>query len=195
MLDHMSALRTFLDAQGTGPLVDSASLIARLGPVWPTLAGGTAESMEPWKLGRIENCEWLPPLLTFVVERHLNVGADGTRADLQTWTVNLDSSTALPATIGYRQRLSRSVPARVAPLVADVVRLVVNSLDDGRLAWSVGRQTVRIAIGAIILDDGPKKTVAGRRRRFQRLLKSEMAAAGWTKTGPATFEHAPTPAG
>jgi hypothetical protein len=39
-------------------------------PVWADLEGASDEAMEPWKLGRMENPEWLPPVLTFVVERH-----------------------------------------------------------------------------------------------------------------------------
>jgi hypothetical protein len=195
MLDHMSVLRTFLDAQGTGPVVDGKGLIASLGPVWSTLAGASDEAMEPWKLGRLENPVWRPPVLTFVIERHSEAGLEGTHMSLQLWTIDLDSATAIPATIGYRQKLARSAPVRVAPLVAEVVRLVVNGLDDRRLTWSIDRQTVDIAVGEIILDEGPKPTVAGRKRRFRVRLRREMAAAGWTKTGPATFRRAQSDVG
>jgi hypothetical protein len=187
MLDHMSVLRTFLDAQGTGPVVDGKGLIAHLGPVWPTLAGAGDETMEPWKLGRMENPVWQPPVLTFVIERHGGSALESTHASLQAWTIDLNWVTAIPATIGYREGLARPAPLRVASLVAEIVRLVVNGLDDRRLKWSIDRQTVDIAVGEIILDDGPKVTVAGRKRRFRVRLKREMAAAGWTKTGPATF--------
>jgi hypothetical protein len=39
MLDPVSTLRRFLDAQGAGPIVDIEGLIVRLTPVWPDLDG------------------------------------------------------------------------------------------------------------------------------------------------------------
>jgi hypothetical protein len=123
MLDPMSVLRTFLDAQGTGPLVDSEGLIACLMPVWPNLEGAGDEAMEPWKLGRMENPGWLPPVLTFVVERHGGTVLGSTSADRQTWTVNLDSATAIPATSGYRQIRPRAARLDVDSVVAEVTDL------------------------------------------------------------------------
>ena len=185
--DALILLRTFLDAQGIGPVLDAQGLIASLAPVWPNFAGARDEAMEPWKLGRIENPEWRPPVLTFIVERHAERGLGRTRASLQAWTIDLNWAIAIPAAIGSRPGLARPAPVRVAPLVAEVLRLVVNRLDDPWLKWSVDRTTVHVAVGEIILGDGPKPTVAGRRKRFGALLRSEMAQAGWTKTGPATF--------
>ena len=47
MLDPMTDLRAFLDAQGAGPLVDRAGLVARLMPVWSDLEGASDWAMEP----------------------------------------------------------------------------------------------------------------------------------------------------
>jgi len=187
MLDPMSVLRTFLDAQGAGPVADGEGLIARLVPVWPDLEGADDQAMEPRKLRRMENPEWRPPVLTFAVERHGGTVLGSARADRQTWTVNLDSATALPATSGYRQLRQRAAPLRVEPLVAEVVRLVGNSLDHKWLKWSADHETVSIAVGQIIPAGGPKQTLDSQRRRFGAKLQSAMAEAGWAKTAPATF--------
>ena len=187
MLDPMRVLRTFLDAQGAGPLVDTEGLIACLMPVWADLEGAGDEAMEPWKLGRMENPEWLPPVLTFVVERHGGTVLGSTRADRQTWTVNLDLATAIPATSGYRKIRPRAARLDVEPLVAEVMRLVVDGIEDKRLKWSADHGTVRIAVGQFIPAGGPMQTVEGRRKRFRVKLESAMAEAGWAKTAPGTY--------
>lgn len=187
MLDPMRVLRSFLDAQGAGPLVDTEGLITCLMPVWADLDGARDDAMEPRKLGRLENPEWLPPVLTFVVERHGGTVLGSTRADLQTWTVNLDLETATPTTSGYRQIRPRATRLDVEPLVSEVIGLVVDGADDKRLKWSADHGTVRIAVGQFIPAGGPKQTVGGRRKRFREKLERAMAEAGWAKTGPGTY--------
>lgn len=179
-----------LDAQGAGPLVDRAGLVARLIPVWPDLEGANDWAMEPRKLSRMENPEWLPPVLTFVVERHGGTENGSSRADLRTWTVNLDAATAISATTGRRQLRPQAARLDVGPIVDEVMRLVVDGLDDPRLKWSADHGTVRIAVGQFIPATGSQQTVAGRRKRFGAKLRSAMAEAGWAKTGPATFVRA-----
>ena len=190
MLDPFSQLRGFLDTQGPGPIGDIEGLIVRLMSVWPDLEGSSWEAMEPRKLGRMEKPEWRPPLLTFVVERHGGTVNGSTRADLQTWTVNLDSATAIPATSRYRQLRPRAARLDVEPLVAEAVRLVVGNIEDKRLKWSPDHETVRITVAQFIPAVGPAQTVEGRRKRFGAKLQSAMAEAGWTKTTAGTFVRA-----
>jgi hypothetical protein len=190
MLDPMKDLWTFLDAQGAGPLADREGLIARLMPVWLDLEGASDWAMEPRKLGRMENPEWLSPVLRFVVERHGGTVNGSSRADLQTWTVNLDAATAISATTGRQQLRPQAARLEVGPIVSEVMRLVVDGIDDTRLKWSADRRTVRIAVGQFIPAVGPQQTVDGRRKRFGAKLQSAMAEAGWAKTGPATFARA-----
>lgn len=194
MPDSMGAVRTFLDAQGTGPLADTGGLIARLARAWPDLAGSGGEAMEPRRLGRLVDPEWLPPVLTFVVERHGGTVRGSTRADRQRWTVDLDAGTAVPATIGYRQLRPRAARLDVDSIVADVVRLVAGGVDDERLRWSADRGTVRVAVGRLVPAGGPKQTVEGRRRRVGARLQVATAEAGWSKTAAATFTRSPADA-
>lgn len=191
MLDHMRVLQAHLDAQRPGHLVDPAGLIACLGPVWPSLAGGRSAAMEPGKLARVENASWRPPVLTFTVERHREPGVRGVRAELEAWTVDIDAATAVAKTVAYRQTLEPAGPPRVASLVREIARLIVNRLDDPMLAWAVGGASVRVAVDDLVGRDGSQKTAAGRRRRFRYRLRKELAAAGWASTGPSTFRNAP----
>ena len=136
--------------------------------------------MASWKLGRMEGPEWRPPLLTFSIERHGAMVLGGTRADLQRWTVNLDTLTASVEVAGRRQLRPLAPRLNVAPLVAEIVELVAAGVEDDRLGWSTDRQTVRVRISKIIPADGFQQTVAGRRKRFRDKLTAAMAASGWS---------------
>ena len=61
------------------------------------------EAMEPYKLNRMEKAEWQPPILSFVVERHGGTALGSTRADLQHWTVNVETKEANCHIAGHRQ--------------------------------------------------------------------------------------------
>jgi len=188
MSPDLAALRRFLAATGPGPIEDAAALIALLAAVWPSLDGADDEAMGSWKLHRMEGPEWRPPLLTFSIERHGAVVLGGTRADLQRWTVNLDTLTASVEVAGHRQLRPLAPRLNVAPLVAEIVELVAAGVEDDRLGWSPDRQTVRVRIGKIIPADGFAQTVAGRRKRFRDKLRAAMAASGWSVgTAVGTF--------
>jgi hypothetical protein len=161
----LAALRRFLAATEQGPIEDAAALIALLAAVWPSLDGADDEAMASWKLGRMEGPEWRPPLLTFVIERHGGFVLGSTRAELQQWTVDLDTLTASVEGVGRRQLRPLAPRLNVAPLVAEIVELIAAGIDDDRLGWSSDRQTVRVRIGKIIPADGFAQTVAGRRKR------------------------------
>jgi hypothetical protein len=180
MSRNLAALRRFLAAAGPGHIKDADALIELLAAVWPSLVGADDEAMASRKLGRMEDPEWRPPLLTFSIERHGAVVLGGTRADLQQWTVNLDTLTASVEGAGRRQLRSLAPRLNVAPIVAETVELVAAGLEDDRLGWSPDRQTVRVRIGKIIPADGFQQTVAGRRKRFRDKLTAAMAASGWS---------------
>jgi hypothetical protein len=188
MSPDLAALRRFLAAAGPGPIEDAVALIALLAAVWPSLDGADDEAMASWKLGRMEGPEWRPPLLTFVIERHGGFVLGSTRAELQQWTVNLDTLTASVEVAGRRQLRPLAPRLNVARLVAEIMELVAAGVEDDRLGWSADRQTVRVRISKIIPADGFQQTVAGRRKRFRDKLRAAMAASGWSVgTAAGTF--------
>ncbi len=179
MSSALDALRQFLTAAGPGRIGDEHRLIELLAAVWPSLDGADDEAMASSKVGRLEDPEWQPPLLTFRIERHGALVLGGTRADMQTWTVDLNHATATPTDDGYRQLVPRAAPLKVEPLVAEIVELVAAGAADDRLKWSPDRGTVRIIIGKAIPDDGFQRTVAGRRKRLRGKLGPALGASGW----------------
>ena len=180
MSGDLAALRRFLADVGPGHIEDAGALIEHLAPVWPSFSGPYDEAMSSGKLGRIEDPKWQPPLLTFVIERHGGFVLGSTRAELQQWTVDLDTLTASAEGVGRRQLRPLAPRLNVAPLVAEIAELIAAGIDDDRLGWSSDRQTVRVRIGKIIPADGFAQTVAGRRRRFRDRLTAALAASGWS---------------
>jgi hypothetical protein len=181
------ALRKLLDQDGpnTGEL---KPLLAR---AWPDLLGGEDTSMDSRKLDRIEEPKWTPPILSFRIERHgAMVGGGSSRAEVQSWEVDLDASTASVVHSTWRQVRPVSPRFDAQGLADELVALVDGGAEDSRLEWSEDRSTVRIALNKIEpLSQGFKDTLAGRRRRFAPALDSAMAQAGWHRSGNRTYVY------
>ena len=88
------ALRDYLNAHRHDPMSDQEELVRLLAQVWPSLAGASDEAMAGWKLDRMEDVSWEPPLLSFRIERHGGTRLGSTRASMQIWTIDLDAGTA-----------------------------------------------------------------------------------------------------
>ena len=177
---RFAALRRYLDALGPGPIEDADALLEFLEPVWPSLAGADAGKMETWKLDRIEEAEWWPPLLSFVIERHGSLALGATRAELTEWVVDLELRSASVAKGRHRQLRAMAPRLKVEPIAAELVRLIVDGHDDRRLSWSIDRTRVRVLISEIVPSNGYRQTVAGRRKRLAVSLGPSLAEAGWS---------------
>ncbi len=92
---ELDDLRLYLSTLPPGPVPDIEGLLARLKPAWHHLEGSESNSMAAYKLDRIEDPDWAPPILSFVVDRHGATVLGSTRGELQHWTVNLDTDEAI----------------------------------------------------------------------------------------------------
>jgi hypothetical protein len=184
----LGELREFLAPREPGALTGCVGLEAVLAAAWPELDGADAEAMRSDKLyGRVENPQWEPPRLTFVVERHGQTVNGSSRASLHTWTVDVAAGTATCRVGRFRQLRPRSSPFDVGPVVAELVAAIAAEAADPRLRW-LGTEVVRVQIGQIVPDSGPAQTVQGRRRRLREALTAALAARGWSAAeGPNTY--------
>lgn len=179
MSDSRVELRRFLERNGPGKVTGIADLAHLLAPVWPDLAGSREQAMESWKLNRMEDPVWRPPILSFRMERHgAIVGGGSTRAEIQTWMVDLERGYADIGSSTWRQVTKAAPRLNVVPIVAEVVQEVKAGTDDPRLKWSPDRSVVTIRVNEIV-GPGFAQTVAGRRRRFAERLLPAMADIGW----------------
>ena len=178
MTDPVEALRSYLESEGT-----AGEMLGLLERAWPLLSGGSETSMESWKVERIESPVWHAPLLTFQIERHgAIVGGGSTRAELQTWTVDLETGDAVVVESSWRQVRPRAARFDATILANELAELISHHELDGRLAWAADHSSVEVLLRQIPeLTVGFKQTLSGRRQRFGAALDSALRPRGWER--------------
>jgi hypothetical protein len=150
--------------------------------------------MADYKLRRMEGPSWDPPRLSFKIDRHGGTCMGSSRAEVQSWKVNLDTGTAECDYAGHRQLRKTHPKLEVEPIADGLIELIVAGRSDARLKWLEAGRRVRILIGRVPpeTDDRgrplAKDTVASRRRRMARALEARLRVVGWTKA-PGTAPH------
>lgn len=178
-------LRQFLTELSPGPVPAETEpeLVQLLEDCWGMFSGSTEEAMEAYKLSRMEEPEWNTPVLAFITTRHGGTALGSTRAEKQCWYVDLDRLEAERQVIGYRQLYPRQAPSYVEPIADELAKLIISGSQDERLQWSsAGR--LQIHTGKILLSDiSPKRTLEGRRKRFNKALEERLTPYGWRRYG------------
>lgn len=179
------SLRAHLAGLPPGPISDATKVQRLLADAWDCLAVPHDGGMKPNKLyGRMEDVRWSPPILKFVIERHGGTVLGSTRAELQSWSVDVEAGVATQLRDGRFRQLQPAQPRLdVKPLVDAIAAAILRGADDPRLKWSENRKTVHVQIGAVIPDAGFQQTTAGRRKRFRTHLSSKLSEAGWFADG------------
>lgn len=178
----LSELRNALQRIPAGKLNESAKQVeSLLAAAWNEIDGTESEKTHAYKLiGRMENTEWHPPLLTFSIERHGGTCMGSTRADLHHWTIDVESGTATVQISGYRQLSPRNKPLKIQALVKSVIEKVQSGEKANFLVWKSPSE-FRLLIGQVIPDDCPNATLSGRRKRFSREFDVALAQVGWKR--------------
>lgn len=162
----------------------SMEVLARLlEEVWEGLDGDPHETaMASWKARRIESFSWEPPILYFDIERHGAIVMGGTRAEVQTWAVDLDQRKAwLADSARYRQLRPMAPRFRAKPLAAELAAAIVAGEEDERLERR-SDGTVRVLLSQIPeVSQGYKETIEGRRQRLAEALAAELTPGGWER--------------
>ncbi len=187
-MSGVDRLREYLATVPPGTIPSTTDLERLLAACWDEFTGDYG-GMEGYKLlGRMEDVTWKPPILSFTVERHGRTVAGSTRADLQSWTVNVEKLTIFCEPLSHRQVRPMQTRLKVEPLVEEIVRLVVAKQLDDRLQWH-DDGSVKVLVGKIIPEDSAvKQTLAGRRKRFREKLTERLEAEGWPLVSfPYTF--------
>jgi hypothetical protein len=152
--------------------------------VWEQLEDSNATQMCGFKLRRgIENVKWNPPILSFIIERHGGTVMGSSRAERQSWSIDIIQKKAYSGTVGYRQIYKRQPNLNVELLVKEVFKLINEGTKDDRLKWNKDG-SVRILIGKInelSKSSAVKQTMLGRRKRFMTSMDELMNSIGWVK--------------
>ena len=188
-------LRNHLGSVQPGPVPDGSLVEELLCECWDDFAGSADTSMAAQKLDRIEDLRWDPPELSFIIERHgAKVAGGSSRAEKQSWVVDLDTLTATPNISGFRQMEPMQPRLDIAPLVERVVCGLERADRNEACVTRVSETTVRVRIGDLIPATGPQQTMANRRRRFRTALEARLADIGWHPVqgaAPYTYESQP----
>lgn len=174
-----------------GPISDTTEIERPLADCWTEFIGHDENGMEPYKLiGRMENVEWQPPILSFILERHGGTVLGSTRAEVQRWQIDFDQMVAECTTSGHRQVGTMAEPVRqddLQKLAEQIAVLIENGATDDRLNWK-DSNTVHVVVEQIIpTKSGFKRTVQGRRKRFREALEKALAKSGWEHIGRNVF--------
>jgi hypothetical protein len=176
-----SKLKAYLDGLASGPVDEACRLANYLAAEWDSLDGAMEGGMEGYKLKeRMESVVWCGPILSFEIERHGAACGGSKYAEVQAWEVNFSGWTA--RIVGSRKRLLEPTSPRLNAkhLSEEVVSSIAAGRDENFLTWS-SPDKAKIEVGKLIPTDGPKQTLAGRRKRFNEDLVPRLEAIGWAQ--------------
>ena len=181
----MNILKKTLAAISHGEIVDLSGIDRLLAEHWHNLNGSSDGGMEGYKLlDRMEDAQWNPPILRFIVERHGGTVCGSTRAELQHWEVNLDSETAEITKTGYRQLEPMAPRISVKGLAEKIAQAILNGDDDKRFFIDSHNGDLVVNASAIFrAGSGFKRTVEGRRMRLCKYIEEILTDNGWQKVG------------
>jgi hypothetical protein len=195
MTDEIELLRARLVSVPPGQLIGKAAtdVEALLAQSWDDIDGSDDGGMRGYKLvGRTEDLHWIPPVLSFRIERHGGFVLGSTRAELQTWAVDLTRNAAEIVGTGRRQLVAMGARLNVTPLAAETAAMILQGCDATRLKWP-NPSRVRVLVSEIIPTTN-KQTTEGRRQRFAAALEQHLAPNGWRRVRAGThlvFERIP----
>jgi hypothetical protein len=179
----MEKLQARMALYPAGPMEDTEELDDVLASYWHELDGSDEGGMEGRKLkGRMEATEWNPPLLTFNIERHGATVNGSVYAEVQHWSVNVDTGEASLKGSRRRQVSAKDKPLKVGPLVEEIIAAIVERANDHRLKWD-GDQKVRVLISSVISATN-NQTRSARHKRFWDAMEEKIEPLGWTRLSP-----------
>lgn len=185
----MNQLQDLLAEFMPGPIANDLGLDSALAACWNRLNGHNDGGMRDYKLlGRMENIEWQPMILTFTIERHGGTMQGSTRAELQHWEVNLTKYTARIVKEGHRQLTPMASRMSIKSLAAEITGLIVNGEDDERISWQ-DDGTVKIVLSKCVSSEGFKRTVEGRRKRLVEYVGEQLVEHGWGCVGKNKYRQ------
>jgi hypothetical protein len=165
---------------------DEAALINNLlSQCWHELEGAGETSMAAYKLGRAEQLSWCPPCLSFTIERHGATVQGSTRGTLQRWTANLETLQVTYEEGGHRQLYPTAARLDVRPIAQRILTAVQKGrgsdsefVRNRTLVWK-DANTLVMEPGRLLLADGYKQTIDGRRKRLRTELLTRVGELGW----------------
>lgn len=184
---EMNNLRDYLNSMPAGKITDICTVEHLLAQCWDQFKGCDEGGMAEYKLlGRTENMEWDPPILSFTIERHGWTKFGSSRAQLQHWEIDTETNFAY-FTQGIRQLYAREPVLKTKPLAEKIGKLILEKKDCDELKWVIDKSLVRVIAGKVLPNNVSKQTLSGRRKRFRKDLAEFLKPYGWQEVYPNKY--------
>ena len=179
-------LQRLLARVTTGHLNDTESSRVEkfLSENWDQLVEDIDGGMQGFKvMGRTEEMEWQPPLLSFNIERHGRPAVGSSRAQVQQWRFNTDQCRAAHHQFGFKQLKPMNPRTDFKSIAKEIAPLILERGTDARLQW-IRDGKVRILwkefLGGQLVSS---QTLQGRRKRLREEILKRIKRHGWKASG------------
>lgn len=163
---------------GAIPKEKASNIEAILYENWETFTGDD-EALAAYKLKRAEEYIWEPPCLKFTIERHGAMKFGSSRAELQEWTINMDTRTKECQESGYRQIYKQQSRWYAEPVAEEIAEIILSGDSDERIEW-VNPKKVKV-ITRNFVPFGAKQTEQYRKKRLYEELDTRLSPHGWER--------------
>jgi hypothetical protein len=191
MGSELARLRAFLTGIPSGDInpEHERELETLLGSCWDELAIADTGGMNPQKLfSRMENVSWHHPTLQFEIERHGGTVKGSVYAEMQSWSINVETGEASFDPHGGRRLVGQKNPSiDVNPIAEEIYELVAAKNPHPWLKWN-GSTEVKILVGKVLPPDISQQTLRGRRKRLRLAIEKILVEHGWEKIGFHQFK-------
>ena len=178
---QVQKLRDYLNSIPAGKITDVGGLRSVLAPCWNQFSDACDKGMEGYKLDRMEDVSWDPPVLSFTIERHGGTVLGSTRGELQCWSVDVETLSATCSTASHRQLKPMQPKLDVKAIAEGTVALILERRQEPRLKWNPDG-SVRVLISRIIRSGSAvQQTLAGRRKGLRDEIERLLTERGWHK--------------
>lgn len=178
--------KTILVGINTGLLndIDTSRVQGFLAEHWDQLDKYVEGGMRGVKVvGRTEQMEWQPPVLSFKIERHPGKALGSSRDKLQHWRLDTANCVATFNGDSYRQKRPKNRMPDVESIAREMTPLILERREDDRLHWThKGKVEIlsdRILEGQYV----PKETLEGWRKRLRKAVLRLIEPQGWVTKG------------
>jgi len=180
-MSEMNALREVLKTIPPGPLNYNSAVVGALVAAWDSISDSDVQSTSREKMYRLEQIDWSPPILTFILERHGGTVNGSTRAALHRWTVDVSKAEAMcDPHYSYRQACATDRRLDTMVWAKKIAFRIIRHKNSRWLKWSVDRLTVRVVLRTFISAYN-KQTLGNRYARFRRDLETIIEPKGWVQ--------------
>lgn len=153
------------------------AVLAALVRVWPD---DVQTALTTAKLHRWEKPRWASPILSFDIERHGATVHGSKRAEVHTWSVDVDAETVDLVAIRTRQVQKNDARLDVNALAAEVVAVIALGPDGPAVPWLKWSSDGGVeVVTKNLIPMTNQQTTSSRRKRFGACFRTLIEGEGW----------------